>query len=51
MKDVTSEITQLENELKEIKKYNMDKKEWERKPTQGLEFKIKMKIKKMEGLK
>lgn len=41
-----NEIKKLEKELEEIKKFNVNKKEWERKQTQGLEFKIKMKKKK-----
>jgi hypothetical protein len=43
---MSNEIKQLEKELEEVKSFNADKKEWERKATQGLEFKIKMKKKK-----
>jgi hypothetical protein len=44
---MNNEIKELEKQLEEIKKFNADKKEWERKATQGLEFKIKMKKKKL----
>ena len=43
---MNNEIKQLEKELEEVKSFNADKKEHERKATQGLEFKIKMKKKK-----
>lgn len=43
---MNNEIKELEKELEEVKKFNANKEEWERKATQGLEFKIKMKKKK-----
>jgi hypothetical protein len=42
---MNNEIKELEKELEKVKSFNADKKEWERKVTQGLEFKIKMKKK------
>lgn len=46
---MNNEIKELEKKLDEVKKFNADKKDWERKETQGLEFRIKMKKRKGKG--